>query len=316
MSDGLGGLNHNGRMNAARSALDERLADRQVILIDGGTGTELERNGVPMRQDAWCSGGALTHPDTVLAVHARYIRAGAEVIIANTYACSRHLLERAGVGAEFEVLNRVGVELARAARHASGANSVVVAGSISTTAQGGPQPPLDVARVNYADQARIQADAGAELLVLEIMRDVEHTRAALDAAVATGLPVWVGFAASIVNGEPVLYDEQTSLADGLLAIKDAPVELVAVMHTEAADVDACLDVVDGIWSGPMGVYSQTGSWVRPHWQFHDTITPEEYGQRCLGWVERGVQVIGGCCGIGPEHIEHLQTILPKRVPAR
>lgn len=291
----------------------ERLQRGEVILIDGGTGTELEIRGVPMTEGIWCGLTALSHPAVVQRVHEVYIEAGAELIISDTYASSRHLLANAGEQDRFEEVNRRAVELACRARQAAGRPGVAVAGSISTTQMDWDHPPVDVARRNYADQARIQADAGADLIVLEMLRDVEQTRAALEGVATAGLPIWAGFSCRMDGSTPMLYDGREPLAAGLDAIAGFPVELVAVMHTEMDVVDGCLDVTDAHWRGPVGVYSQLGHFVSPHWVFADTVSAADYARTCLNWVDRGVQVVGGCCGIGPEHITALRAVLPDRV---
>lgn len=292
--------------------LSDRLAQGDVILIDGATGTEIERRGVPMVDKVWSGAAALTHPHVIQDVHEDYIRIGAEVIIANTYACSRHVLEGAGLGADFEYLNRVGVDLARAARNAVG-GQVAVAGSISTTEMRGEFPSVDVGRQNFLDQARIQADAGVDLIALEMLRDITQTQLALDAVYAAGLPVWAGYSCVMRDGEPWLYNLNDRLSDALRAVAGQPLELVAIMHSEVADIDRCLDVVAEHWDGPVGVYAHMGRIEGVRWIYDGTLPPADYMERCLGWVERGVQVIGGCCGIGPDHIAHLREHLPAAV---
>ena len=142
----------------ATSALGIRLANGELILIDGATGTDIERRGVPMVENAWCGVSALTHGDDVRAVHRAHIDAGAELIIANTYASSRHLLARAGEEQHFVEINRRAVELAIEARDQAGRPEVLVAGSMSTSRQGGPFPDVEVARVNFAEQGIILAE--------------------------------------------------------------------------------------------------------------------------------------------------------------
>ena len=85
----------------------QRLANKEVILIDGATGTELERAGVPTVKEAWTAATSLSHPEIVRQVHENYIKAGAQMIIANTYSCSRHLLEKAKLDQHFEELNTI-----------------------------------------------------------------------------------------------------------------------------------------------------------------------------------------------------------------
>jgi len=291
------------------SKLKERLANGELVLIDGATGTDIERRGVPMVEGAWCGTSALTHPDDVRAVHLAHIEAGAQVIIANTYASSRHLLEAAGQGDVFEETNRVSVELAIQARDQSGSPDVVVAGSMSTTAQGGPYPTVDVARASFVAQAEILARTGADIIIIEMMRDIELTEVCLEAAIGTGLPVWMGISCVVTDGVAMMWDDEVTVEEFMLHFKDAPVEVLAIMHTETEFVDACLDVVQQHWSGPVGVYAQTGIFEPPVWRFIDTISPEDYAEACMRWIDRGVQVIGGCCGIGHEHIAHLRPLM-------
>lgn len=290
-------------------SLANRLAAGERVLIDGATGTDIERRGVPMTEGAWCGTSTFTHPDDVREVHLAHINAGAEMIIANTYASSRHVLAQAGIEERFEAVNRSSVELALEARKQSGRINVVVAGSMSTTRQGGPFPPLDVARTNYLDQARILADAGAELIILEMMRDVAHTEACLAGAQATGLPIWIGISAEVTDGVPTMWDGDISVDTFLQRFAHEDVDVMAIMHTETDDVDACLDVLDRHWTGPVAVYAQSGLFDPPDWVFIDVITPEDYAAACVRWLERGVQIIGGCCGIGHEHIAHLRPII-------
>jgi S-methylmethionine-dependent homocysteine/selenocysteine methylase len=295
------------------SSLSERLAQKEVVLIDGGVGTDLELLGVPMTPGAWCGGIALTHPKELLQVHMAHIQAGAQLIIANTYASSRHVLAQAGLGEDFEALNRLGVEIALDARAKTGADNVVVAGSISTTDQGGEFPDPATALANFKDQARILADAGAELIILEMMRDTARTMLALQAAVGTGLPIWVGLSCIIVDNEPYMMLGTDKLADTLIALEGHPIEAMAIMHTEVQDTNACLDVLQEHWYGPVGVYAQTGEWINPNWQFTNTISHADYAEACRRWVDRGVQIIGGCCGITDAHIAQLRDSLPSAI---
>ena len=98
----------------------QRIAAGECILIDGATGTEAERRGVPQLDNAWNGGGALSHPDIVRQVHLDYLVAGAEMIISNSFATHFHALEAAGEEERFEAYNRQAVELAVEARAEAG----------------------------------------------------------------------------------------------------------------------------------------------------------------------------------------------------
>lgn len=71
--------------------LDALLAGEGPVIIDGATGTECERRGVPVLANAWSVGGARTHPDVIREANSDHIAAGAEVIIANTFPIHRHV---------------------------------------------------------------------------------------------------------------------------------------------------------------------------------------------------------------------------------
>jgi len=293
----------------ATSALGIRLANGELILIDGATGTDIERRGVPMVENAWCGVSALTHGDDVRAVHRAHIDAGAELIIANTYASSRHLLARAGEEQHFVEINRRAVELAIEARDQAGRPEVLVAGSMSTSRQGGPFPDVEVARVNFAEQGIILAEAGVDIIALEMMRDIEHTEACLEGALATGLPVWLGISCVVKDNVSWMWEGTETLEAFMQRFAGEPVEAIAVMHSETEDIDACLDVVKQHWTGPIGGYAQSGIFEHPTWVFIDVISAENYAEACMRWIDKGVQVIGGCCGIGHEHIAHLRQII-------
>lgn len=294
-------------------SLRDRLAAGDIVLIDGATGTELERLGVPMREGAWCGDVVRTHPDVLRAVHEAHIAAGAELIITNTFATHRHLLAFGGIEQHFELLNRRSVEVALEARDRAGNPDVAVAASMSTSRQGGTPPPLAVARDNFAEQAEILAAAGADLFVLEMMRDLDETQLCIDAAAATGLPIWLGWSCVAADRpEPLLYEKAQTLRQGMAAIEGQPIDVVAIMHTEVEEVDACLDVLDETWDGPVGVYAHSGDFVPPNWIFNDIISADDYCAHCLRWVARGVQVVGGCCGITDAHIAVLRDALAAR----
>jgi homocysteine S-methyltransferase len=292
----------------AMEGLRTKLAAGEPVLIDGGTGTEIERRGGAMVEGAWCGAAALTHPHIVQEVHETYLNAGAEVIIANNFATARHVLAQAGWEDSVDDLNRRGVELALAARHKTGKADAVVAGTISPTRQGGPPLELEVMGADMREAAAIQADAGAELMILEMMRSIDSTAAAIDAATSAALPVWLGWSCMPGENGPVLIDDGGPLADAMKwAAQQEAVELVAIMHTETNFISECIDVVNQHWEGPTGVYAHTGDWQPPHWIFEGTITPELYTTAVETWISQGVQVIGGCCGIGPSHIEHIRS---------
>ena len=284
----------------------------KVVIIDGGTGTELERRGAPMNSAAWSAQATLTHPQLLRSIHEDYVRAGARMVIANTFPASLHVLQEAGLEDRFEEINRRAVQIAReAADQADGA--VAVAGSISTTTFSGTGA-LDYHRLPdesravdyYLRHAGILADAGADLIVLEMMRDVAQTACALQAGQKTGLPVWVGFSCEPgESGEMLLLGKSETLSAAVRAISDLGPAAAGVMHTQMEDTLEAVRVTAASWDGPVFAYPHRGVFEMPHWRFTDTVTPEEFAAAAHQWVTAGARIVGGCCGIGPEHIREL-----------
>jgi S-methylmethionine-dependent homocysteine/selenocysteine methylase len=295
------------------SKLKHRICAGDCILIDGATGTEIERRGVPQLDNAWNGGGALSHPQILREVHQDYLRIGAEIIISNNFATHYYALLDAGVAERFEDYNRRGVELAIEARDSAQKENALVAGGISYWSWSGNHPSLADLKAATERQVEIIADAGAELFLLEMMVDIDKMLILLDAAQATGLPVWVGFSCEpdvegvvrLLNGEP--------LRDALGAIEGRQVDVVNIMHTEVRYIDACLEALQSHWSGAVGVYAHSSKSVNHRWIFDNTISPATYCTAAQRWIDRGVNVIGGCCGIEPRHIEQLAKLIEYRV---
>lgn len=289
--------------------LMDRLRGGECILIDGGTGTEVERRGVPQLDNAWNGGAALSHPDILRDIHEDYIREGAEIVISNTFATARHALRDAGEADHFAAYNRRGVELVREARENAQAPGILVAGGVSYWSWTGNHPPLDVLEHDVSEQVAIMKEAGADLLMLEMMADIDRMLTTLGAAQGSGLPVWVGLSCApgedgtmrLLDGEPI--------EDALKALAKRDVPLVNIMHTDVAHIGACLDVIEAHWSGLIGVYAHSGDYREGRWHFESTISPEDYVKACRRWMARDVRLIGGCCGIRRDHIRALRAVV-------
>lgn len=284
------------------------------VIIDGGMGTELEKSGVPMDGKVWSGRAVLSHPDAVRQIHEEFITAGAEVIIANTFAAARHMLEPGGLGDHVKDINVNAVKLALQARDNVATAPVAVVGSICEWAPTddphwhSPEAVGQSAR----EQADLLADSGVDLIALEMCEESAFSAVAIEAALATGLPVWIGMSAMTHKNCDTLsvFDYQDlSFEDLVRSLADYPAMLMNVMHTPVPDVGESLDIVRRYWKGPIGVYPESGYFTMPNWNFVDVIEPEELATMAQSWIKDGVRLLGGCCGLGPAHITALRQAI-------
>ena len=285
-----------------------RLRNGERIVIDGATGTEVERRGVPNIENAWSSGGAISHPVIVRDIHEEYIRCGAEVVISNTFATTRHALRDGGVENQFAELNRRGVELACEARDLAQRPDVLVAGGVSYWSFTGNHPSLGELEQDVTTQCKIMQEAGADLLMLEMMVDIDRMLVTLKGAQSCSLPVWVGLTCEPGADNKMCLRGGEPLEAALAALSNLDVPLVSIMHTDVKYIDECLNVMDEHWQGLVGVYAHVGRFVNNSWLYDETISPASYAGHCSRWMNQNVSVIGGCCGIVGEHIAALTDL--------
>ncbi len=304
------------------TSVTDRLDGGDILVIDGGMGTELQRRGVGMDGEAWAGAALETAPDAIRRIHRAFIEAGADIVIANTYAAAPHVLKHAGFDeARTLGLNRAGCGLAREAVEQAGADRPVhVAGSLSSFRAGldlDKLPTEAEARSSYTAQAEALAEGGCDFLVCEMLLDDSVSPIAAECAVATGLPVWLGLSARVEDGRVMGFSERQTLS--FEAVMDAcliaDAQAAGVMHSDIATTPAALEALKTRWSGPLFAYPHSGAFVMPHWRFDRVIAPEDYAREALGYLEAGCRAIGGCCGLGPEHIAAARAVLPHRLPA-
>lgn len=316
--------------------LDEKLADGELILLDGGIGSEIERLGGEMHSTAWCGIANKTHPDIVRRVHESYLQAGSDIITANTFATCRHVLAAAGCADETVAINHKAVQLVREAIDiVEPDRPIAVAGSISNhiawiegSVAGDPktQPSADKEAENYKEWVDILAEAGCDLLILEMMQDLNHSTRLIEAAKSTGLPVWVGISASRgpnnkMIGWQMATEESWRLPDDFSDALTDPLEIiidtltaydpevVGIMHSTFYSTTPALEMLFDRWGGPVMAYPEANGWDGVA-KARMSVTPDDFAGYCRQWVENGVQIVGGCCGTTIHHIRAMVETLP------
>lgn len=291
------------------------------VIMDGAMGTELDRRGTSIASRDWVA-STLGAPEDLEEIHRAYAEAGAQLHIANTFATARHVLAEVGLEERFEELNRDAEARCRSAIEAAGSGPHWIAGSISTYMIGsdrGRLPPLPQLEANARAQAEILAGAGCEMIVLEMLHDVETSLCLMRAAASTGLPVSVGL--TVVFDEdkrPVLRGLKTGSAGAqqvlleealppiVAGMADSYPWILTVMHSDLEETDAALKLIREHWAGPVGIYPNSGKFTDGYgWDHRTVCSADDFVQHAKGWAAAGAGFIGGCCGIGPDHIRAL-----------
>lgn len=279
--------------------VERRLAAHPCVL-DGATGTELERRGIPTTLPLWSARALWEAPDTIQAIHADYARAGVDFLTANTFRTQRRTLARGGRGEDAAALTRLAVELAHAGGQAA-ARAPCVLGSAPTLEdcyRPEDVPDPEALEREHAAHARHLADAGVDAILVETMNCVREARAAARAAKATGLPFLVGFVcwdgATLLSGEP--------LGEAIAEVAPLGPCAVAVNCLPPTNVAPCLPALVesrlhfGVYAN-LGVPDEVSGFARS-----DACSATEFAEHAAAWIEAGASFVGGCCGTQPAHL--------------
>jgi S-methylmethionine-dependent homocysteine/selenocysteine methylase len=289
-----------------------KLKAGKTVIIDGGTGTDIERRGAKMTTETWCADANRTFGPIITAVHADYIKSGAEIIAANTFATSMLSFNAYGRDDEVEELDALAISHAKAAAAKTGA---AVAASFSTmrpVIAGSDRTDLSKnwteaqAKALFRRKAQNFKALGVDLIMMEMMRDADYSLWACQTAKETGLPLWICISVERVDGTLVGFGRNDQkLAEFAPLLAALQPDVMCIMHTSPNDTDEALRVLRQSWKGPMGAYPECGYYKAPSWVFHDVIAPVDLVAKALDWHQLGATVFGGCCGIGPDHIKAL-----------
>ncbi len=283
-----------------------------TVLMDGATGTELERRGVDIGLPLWSARAITEAPDVLRDVHAAYLDAGADAVTTNTFRTHARSLAKAGMAGRAAELTRRAVEIACAARD-DRRPSARVFGSVAPL-ENCYQPDLapDAARCRIEHEAMVRTlmDAGADLILIETMCAAREAEAAVAAARAVAPDAWgISFCFRPGPQAGVLLDG-TDVKDVLEVLGGARfigVNCVAASATEAhvARLRALLPERQSIAAyANVGYATPDGAWVTT-----DAVEPARYAGYAAAWVEAGADIVGGCCGTMPGTIRAISEVL-------
>ncbi|HUX08823.1 MAG TPA: homocysteine S-methyltransferase family protein [Acidobacteriota bacterium] len=285
----------------ALNRIISKLDTGRVVLLGGATGTELARRGANFSKPLWSAQALLDNPKLVREIHTDYIRAGAEIVIANTFRTARVTLAEAGYGNLADELPDMAVSLLLLAIESENAQDRVVPTGCLSPLLGGTNSSQNLTDTElegeHEEHAVRQTLAGAELIAVETMVTVREAVIALRAAKAAGVPAIVSFvptdARHIMSGETI--DTAVRAVEPLrplaISLNCCPTEIM----------DKALPTLRSLTNLPVGAYAHMGIPGREDQSKDESeITATQYAARAEEWVERGLNIIGTCCGSTPE----------------
>ena len=293
-----------------------------MVILDGGMGRELQRSGAPFRQPEWSALALSEAPDKVIGVHAAFIAAGAQVITSSSYAVVPFHIGEERFAREGLALAATAGQLARTAADAA-PQPVKVAGSLPPLF-GSYRPDLfQPERVAELLTPLLQGLAPhVDLWLAETQSSIAEVQAIHPLLPADGKPFWVSFTLRdeevdetprLRSGEPV--------AEAIEAVAKLGVAAVLFNCSQPEVIGDAVDVAQSVIRRlgqdiAIGAYANAFPPQPKEAKANDgldelraDLDPAGYLVWARDWQQRGLSMIGGCCGIGPEHIAELKRNL-------
>ena len=277
----------------------ERIRAGEVLVSNGATGSNLQQRGLPPGKSGeyW----VLENPQAIFDLEREFVAGGAEIILTCTFGATRRHLEHMDMADQTEAINRAAVRLTHQVVQGT---KVLVAGSIGPTGDMlQPYGPLSAedAQATFAEQAKLLAEAGVDLIVVETMFDLgEATAAVKGVRSVSDLPLVCSFS----------YDRGTKTMMGVTptkagkALESLGVDLVGINCGRSLDENlAALKELRGAISLPIWFKPNAGLPVsNTMGDLAYDLTPEGMAAPVAEWKAAGASVIGGCCGTSPAHL--------------
>ncbi|MCE5212560.1 MAG: homocysteine S-methyltransferase family protein [Deltaproteobacteria bacterium] len=293
----------------AKTVKIKNLLTKNIVVLDGATGTELQKRGLPagVSPEIWC----LENPEIIKDVHASYQKAGSRIVYACTFGANRFKLNQYGVKKDVYEINRGLVQLAKEAC----GRDTLVAGDIGPTGlfiEPFGTLPFEEAVDAFKEQARGLIDGGCDLIVIETMIDIQEARAALLA---------VKELADIFTIVSMTYEK-----DGHTLGGTPPQSALITLQSLGADAVGCncsagpeqmIDLVAAMQpyaTVPLLAKPNAGMPKLSGGQTIFEMDAKTFASFGASLVRTGANMLGGCCGTTPEHIRALARAIGRRKP--
>ncbi len=307
--------------------IEARWAGGGVVVLDGAIGSELQQRGYPPPGVSNVSFGVFAlwdAPDLVRGIHRDYARAGADVLTTNTWVLNRAVQAEARgalpAGAWTEKAG-LAVRLAREGAAQAGRPDCAVAFSVGTGGTrdaGSVYQPLSVEYVRAL--VPILQQEAPDLILVETMEAIPASLEfpEYEVLIATGIPVWLAYRRTVGGrvtvGGDLLEPDGDAFGRSAARFEALGAHALLVNCLPATRIPGVVPWLRRFTRLPLGAYANLGRWdPGARWWHHDEIeTPAEYLRHARAWVGEGAQIVGGCCGTGPLHIQALAEAFPRR----
>jgi 5-methyltetrahydrofolate--homocysteine methyltransferase len=280
------------------------LKRKDIILLDGAMGTQLEELGLPMSGEV-----NLTHPEKVVDIHKAYLNSGAQILITNTLTMNRPFIEAHNLRVDVHDVNVVGAKLANVA-----GNNHFSLGDISSTGillepYGGMS--AQVAFEGFREQAQALVEGGVDGFIVETMYDLKESLLAVRACKdLSDLPIiaTIAFTTAKNGGRTIMGNSATECANQL---EDAGVSALGANCGDLtpelmAEVIAAMRQVTSL---PLLAQPNAGSPDLVDGKTEFRMDSEQFAAGIKKCIEAGASLVGGCCGTTPEHIRAVSAHL-------
>jgi 5-methyltetrahydrofolate--homocysteine methyltransferase len=289
------------------------------FLCDGAMGTQLMLAGLEQGNcgEAW----NLTQPERVLAIQRRYVEAGADCLITNTFGGSRIMLNRHGEADEVAPINRAGVEIAR---RAFGGKDGYVLGDIGPF--GGllePYGDFTEAQVRNAfeEQAAALVEAGADAIIVETQTSLEELLIAIESAQKAGAPCIIGSMAYDVTLDGSTFRTMMGVEPERAAefMEEHGAHIVALNCGTGMDMvraRAAVERYRNVTTLPLMVQPNAGKPRLVNMKIVYDESPEQMAGEMMPLLQAGANIVGSCCGSTPEHTRAFRKVIDEFLASR
>lgn len=288
------------------------VARTRRLVGDGAMGTQLMFAGLENGScgEAW----NLTHPERVLAIQRRYVEAGADCLITNTFGASRLMLRRHGHEADLVGINRAG---ARIAREAFGDRSGFVLGDVGPLGAilepYGDLPEAE-ASVVLEEQCVALVEAGVDAIIIETQTSLEELGLAIEAAKKANAPCIIGSLAYDLSMDGTFYKTMMGVSPEQAAafIEEKGAHIVALNCGTGMDMKGAAMVARvyrAHCSLPIMVQPNAGLPVLEKMKAVYKQLPVDTAKAVPEVLEAGACIVGSCCGSTPEHTREIRRMV-------